>query len=181
MRRRNSPSTVSEAFEVDMKLSYTLCFLLQGECILMLNRKSPPNMGLWNGLGGKIEPGESPHAAALREVREEADLALADARFAGVVTWTSEKGSGGMYVFLARLADDISLTLPRETEEGVLSWKPLAWILDPNNLGVVSNIPRFLPMMLERNERYRFHCRYDRDQLVGVEMLPLASDLCAHV
>jgi 8-oxo-dGTP diphosphatase len=166
---------------VDLKLSYTLCFLLQGERVLMLNRQFPPNMGLWNGLGGKIEPGESPSAAVLREVREEADLALTDAQFAGVVTWTSEKGSDGMYVFLSRLADDRARELPRETEEGILSWKPLAWVLDPNNHGVVSNIPHFLPIMLERNERYRFHCRYARHQLVGVEMLPLAPDLCAPV
>lgn len=162
-------------------LSYTLCFLLQGERVLLLNRNAPPNQGLWNGLGGKIEPGESPQASVLREMREEAGLELDAAEFAGVVTWSWEQGSGGMYVFLARLEEDVSLTLPRETDEGILAWKQLDWVLAPENVGVVSNIPHFLPVMLEQNERYRFHCRYNNKQLVGVELLPLASDLCEMV
>lgn len=39
---------------------FTLCFLLHGEDVLMLHRRFPPNQGLWNGVGGHIEPGETP-------------------------------------------------------------------------------------------------------------------------
>jgi len=51
--------------------SYTLCFLTRGDHILMLHRRRPPNQGLWNRVGGRIEAGESPLTACLREVREE--------------------------------------------------------------------------------------------------------------
>ena len=50
---------------------FTLCFLCYEEEILMLHRRFPPNQGLWNGVGGHIEPGETPHQAVIREVREE--------------------------------------------------------------------------------------------------------------
>ena len=41
-------------------MRYTLCFLTRGDDILMLKRNHAPNRGLWNGVGGKIGPGETP-------------------------------------------------------------------------------------------------------------------------
>ena len=43
----------------------------------MLHRRRPPNQGLWNGVGGRIEAGEPPLAACLREVQEETGYRLA--------------------------------------------------------------------------------------------------------
>lgn len=40
----------------------------------MLYRTFPPNAQMWNGLGGKIEAGETPLASVQREVQEEAGL-----------------------------------------------------------------------------------------------------------
>ncbi len=40
-----------------VQLSYTLCFVLHHDRILLLNRECSPNLGLWNGLGGKIDAG----------------------------------------------------------------------------------------------------------------------------
>ena len=48
-------------------LRYTLIFLMRGGDILMLQRRKPPNQGLWNGIGGRIEEGETPEQCALRE------------------------------------------------------------------------------------------------------------------
>ncbi len=33
---------------------YTICFIRKGNKILLLNRNKKPNMGMWNGVGGKI-------------------------------------------------------------------------------------------------------------------------------
>ncbi len=52
-------------------LRYTLCFLTRGDSVLMLHRQKPPNLGFWNGVGGRLEQGETPRACMLREVREE--------------------------------------------------------------------------------------------------------------
>ena len=75
-----------------MALIYTICFCRRGDAILMLYRNKPPNARQWNGLGGKIELGETPPACVRREVAEVAGIDLCFARrvrFAGLVTWAS--------------------------------------------------------------------------------------------
>ncbi len=42
--------------------------------VLMCLRRKPPYRGLYNLVGGKIEPGESGEAAAYRELREETGI-----------------------------------------------------------------------------------------------------------
>ena len=86
-----------------MQPAYTLCFLTREDEVLMLYRNKPPNQFKWNGVGGKLLPGESPLAACLREVREETGYHLRSARFAGLLTWSSfeDLGDGGLYLFTA--------------------------------------------------------------------------------
>ncbi len=51
-----------------MLLPYTICFCLRGEQVLMLYRSKPPNAQRWNGLGGRIEEGETPLVCVQREI-----------------------------------------------------------------------------------------------------------------
>lgn len=44
---------------------------IRGDEVLLIRRGAPPRMGEWSLPGGRIEPGESTEAAALRELREE--------------------------------------------------------------------------------------------------------------
>ncbi len=53
---------------------HTLCFIKRNEEILMLNREYDPVKGLWNGIGGKIEKGETPLENAIREIKEETNI-----------------------------------------------------------------------------------------------------------
>jgi len=134
---------------VKTPLEYAICFITRGEHMLLVNRRYPPNMGLWNGVGGRLERGEDPHAGILREVREETGITVAGASFAGVVTWSVDAGvTGGMHAFVVALEPGFVYETPRPTEEGILDWKDTAWIFDPKNRGVVPNIARFLPPML---------------------------------
>ncbi len=49
----------------------TLCFIRRNDELLMLNREYKPTLGLWNGVGGKIEGNETPLECVIREVKEE--------------------------------------------------------------------------------------------------------------
>ncbi len=44
---------------------------LRGGSVLLIKRGKPPREGQWSIPGGRIEPGETAVAAALRELREE--------------------------------------------------------------------------------------------------------------
>ena len=146
--------------------AYTLCFIKRDDNILMINRVFAPLMGKWNGVGGRIEEGESPMACILREAYEETGINLDSVTDCGVVTWSQDGASfGGMHIFLAEVENDFSFTTPRKTEEGILDWKKISWILHPQNIGVVSNIQSFLPMMLKGDLRYKHTCLYKGQEL----------------
>jgi len=161
-------------------LPYTICFCRRGDVVLMLHRARPPVAHRWNGVGGKIEPGETPLTCVWREVEEETGLDLHAAervRFAGLVRWGpgGDIGHGiGMYVFIA----DFSAEYPiwgdeRLVPEGRLSWKPLLWVCDPTNMAVVDNIPHFLPAMLARTVPLEYRCDYSDGSLLRVTARPL--------
>ncbi len=44
------------------------------EVVLILKKRPERLAGKWNGVGGKIEPGEKEHVAAIREIKEETGL-----------------------------------------------------------------------------------------------------------
>lgn len=49
----------------------TLCFIQEGERMLLIKKKRGVGEGLFNGPGGKIEGDETPQECAIRETREE--------------------------------------------------------------------------------------------------------------
>ena len=49
----------------------TLCFVLREGQILLIEKKRGLEAGKVNGPGGRIEPGETPEQAAIRETQEE--------------------------------------------------------------------------------------------------------------
>lgn len=80
----------------------TLCYVQRSGQYLMLHRvkkKQDMNQDKWIGIGGKLEPGESPEDCLLREAQEETGLTLTDYRFRGVVTFVSDRW-GTEYMFL---------------------------------------------------------------------------------
>jgi len=164
---------------VIMELQYTICFIKRGDSILLLNRESPAWMGKWNGVGGKIEKDETPYDCIVREIEEETGIVLAsvahlsdftslhvqsDAIFKGKITWEEVGGqyTGGMYAFLLELPEVFTYETPRKTEEGILDWKSLDWILHEKNTGV-ANLKYFLPKLINDPKTYRHRFVYDGD------------------
>jgi 8-oxo-dGTP diphosphatase len=151
-------------------LRYTLCFLTRGDLVLMLHRHRPPNQGLWNGVGGRLEPGESPRACVLREVREETGFALGDAAFRGLLTWDGfEIPPGGLYIFTA----EAPAGEPERCSEGELAWMPRAWVFSAPE--VVSNIHIFGPPVLGGAAPCRYHFSYRDGRIVSALRLPVGN------
>ena len=160
-------------------LLWTLCFIRRGGQLLLLERRREPNRGLWSGVGGKLDPGESPRDGVLREVREETGLDaadLVDVRFGGVVTWAIEgRPLLGAYAFVVSLRDGVAYSVPRETDEGVLDWKDVEWVLDASNEGVPVSARRYLRALLEGAVPQEHQFRFEGDRLTDYAVVPLSE------
>ncbi len=70
----------------------TLCFPLRdgahGREVLLIEKRRGLGEGWYNGPGGKLEAGETPRECAIRETREEVDLAVDAVEKAGELTFT---------------------------------------------------------------------------------------------
>ncbi len=151
--------------------AFTLCFLLNGEDVLMLHRRFPPNQGLWNGVGGHIEPGETPGEAIIREVFEETGYCLQDPQFAGLLTWEGfEIPPGGIYIFTAEVGDRHFVT----NHEGDLAWMPRDWACSSSH--VVDNIHVFLPKILQDRDVLHYHFTYHDGVRIRDEIRALPED-----
>lgn len=98
--------------------------------------------GLWNGIGGHVERGESPLEAATREFHEEVGLRLAAGALAGtlVVDLGADPGLV-LFVFVGEAGSGE----PKASEEGRLGWFSPEAI---DSLPVVSDLPLLLPRAL---------------------------------
>jgi ADP-ribose pyrophosphatase YjhB (NUDIX family) len=62
--------------------------------LLVVLRANEPNPGLWSIPGGRVESGESPAEAAVREVGEETGLVVEAGPLLGVLHWESRRTDG---------------------------------------------------------------------------------------
>ncbi|WP_199621275.1 NUDIX hydrolase [Paenibacillus alkalitolerans] len=151
-------------------LKYTICYIKQADKILLLNREYPSWMGVWNGVGGKLEPNETARESILREVTEETGIVLDSIQFKGIGTWyINGKVIGGMYTYFAELPPDFLYETPIKTTEGILDWKDIQWILHPENRGVVNNIPRSIERIIHEPACFEHRCFYEDGRLVHDE------------
>lgn len=107
-----------------MKLA-TLCYVRKNGRTLMLHRvkkKDDVHEGKWNGLGGKLEPGESPEDCVVREVREEAGLMIKAPVLKGFLTFPGFAKDEDWYVFVFTASNFSGRLL--ESPEGNLAWIP---------------------------------------------------------
>lgn len=155
-----------------MKLA-TLCYIVRDGRTLMLHRNPKPGMrgGRWNGLGGKLEPGESPEQCVVREVREESGLTVLDPRLRALLTFPADPHTGGEdWYVVVYTATRTSGELQAQTEEGALEWVEDARL---PSLEVFEGDRIFLPLLLDpETPVFSAVFRYDAaDHLVSHEVV----------
>lgn len=87
--------------------------------------------GYWEFPGGKVEPGETPDDALVREIREELDTEISVDQYVTTVEWDYQTFHLSMRCYLCRVVSG-ALTL--------LEHEAAAW-LDKENLRSVSWLP----------------------------------------
>jgi 8-oxo-dGTP diphosphatase len=109
----------------------TLCYLRQGGKTLMVHRIKKPNdmhQGKWNGLGGKLEPGETPEECAIREIYEESGLVVHKLIYKGLLTFPGFANEEDWYAFVF-VGTEFSGELI-DSPEGNLDWVEDGRLLD---------------------------------------------------
>lgn len=159
-------------------INYNICFVKRENYILMLNRNFKPWMGCWNGVGGKIEVNETAKESVVREIYEETGITEYELQFKGLITWSIDGNQyGGMFLYIANVANEFTYETPIRTNEGILDWKPIEWIKDPYNMGVAANVPISIEMIVNDYDCYEHHCTYVDGKLVGHESIKINSKL----
>jgi 8-oxo-dGTP diphosphatase len=101
----------------------TLCYIRRDGRTLMVHRIKKQNdmhLGKWNGLGGKLEPGETPEECAIREVWEESGLVTRNPQLKGLITFPGFSNEEDWYAFLFVITEFEGELI--DSPEGVLKW-----------------------------------------------------------
>lgn len=103
------------AFSDRLPLQAVVIFLIYEDEVLLAKKLNKIGQGLWNGYGGKIEPGETKLECALRELEAESDIVLSprdleemgcvDCITYGDPTGESIQSSMRVTIFTARLKE----------------------------------------------------------------------------
>lgn len=110
-----------------LKKTASMVVLQNQDAFLLLERKNPPNQGMFVPVGGKLEPFETPSQAAIRETFEETGLTIRHLKFGGVLIESSPTDYNWQsYIYLA----EIEKIPPPPCDEGRLSWISFTNILD---------------------------------------------------
>jgi len=155
---------------VGLKKAAVLCILRSKAGFLLIHRSQEPNLGKYTPIGGKVGPFETPAAAAIREVKEEAGVSVKDVRLRGILTETSPTDFNWIsYVYTA----DITAVPPIKCREGTLEWVERE---------LLDSIPKpktdsFIYDYISRSEFFVFDAVYDGN----VELIALIDELSGKI
>jgi len=102
------------------KIILTLCIICSKNRVLLGHKKRGFGSGLWNGFGGKVEAGETPEEAMIRETEEEACISPKSYKQCGLLHFSFDDQPQIVEVHVFR-ADGYE-GHPAETEEMAPRW-----------------------------------------------------------
>ena len=152
----------------------TLCYIERDNQYLMLHRTKKAddyNHDKWIGIGGHIEPGETPKDCVLREVLEETGLTLTDCAYRGIVRFRSDDYEDeDMHLFSAdRYTGEII-----DCDEGDLAWIDKADLL---RLTMWEGDKVFLRLLDTRRNFFDLTLNYHGETLVGAVLDGLPMEI----
>lgn len=116
-----------------------------GQNALFCRRSKPPYQGLYNFVGGKVEPGEESLAAAYRELFEETGISRAEIGLVHLMNLEYPLEQGRLEVYAGRLRTDFSV----HGDENELLWLSLEEdFFDPARFAGVGNVGHILKVLL---------------------------------
>lgn len=153
----------------------TLCFVfdrIHGR-LLMIHKKRGQGTGKWNVPGGKVRPGESEEAAAIRETEEETGLRPSGLRLAGRLEFYFPEGNGWDNTCAVFTTEVCAGTLVPESEECSAEWVSLHAI--PYE-GMWDADRRWMPLLLDGKTFHRAYVFDAQDRVREENVLdsPLA-------
>lgn len=147
----------------------TLCFVIQDGRILLIRKKRGLGAGKINGPGGRLESGESPLEAAIRETEEELGVTPTDLQWGGILRFQFLDGySLECTVFLASSA----IGEPIETDEAVPLWTDLQAI--PYHEMWADDV-HWLPGVISGG-KFLGYFRFDGDEMLNRAVFWLQDD-----
>jgi len=151
------------------QLRATLLFVVRRGEVLLIRKKRGLGAGKLNGPGGKLDAGETPLAAAIREVQEEVGVTPIGVEQRGEIRFLFSDGlSIEGYVFTASEC----LGEPRETDEATPRWVPLDRIPWAE---MWADDVHWLPWLLA-GHRFRGRVLFDGDVLLDHRFERLPDD-----
>jgi 8-oxo-dGTP diphosphatase len=137
----------------------TLLFVVEEDRVLLIRKKRGLGAGKINAPGGRIEPGESATAAAVRECQEELHITPTGVEEVGELSFQFADG----YALHARVFRASGLEgTPTETDEAIPLWTPLDRIPFAE---MWADDALWIPKMLAR-ERFRGRFVFDGERML---------------
>jgi 8-oxo-dGTP diphosphatase len=152
---------------IEMKLA-TLCYIRRQGKTLMVHRIKKANdmhQGKWNGLGGKLEMGETPEECAVREIKEESGLIVVNPKLKGLLTFPGFANDEDWYAFVFVITDFEGELI--DSAEGDLAWVDDSELM---NLNLWEGDHIFLPW-LEQESFFSGKFVYEEGRLVSHQVV----------
>lgn len=136
--------------------------------VLMVHRNARQNddhLGKYNGLGGKMDPGEDVVSCMKREIAEEAGIECLDLKLRGTINWTGFGPKGEDWLGFIFRIDHYVGTPHSSNPEGNLEWIDLSQL---EKLPLWEGDRYFLKLVFDEDPR-AFHgfMPYKNDKALG--------------
>jgi 8-oxo-dGTP diphosphatase len=121
--------------------------------VLMIHRNARPDdqhLGKYNGLGGKMEPGEDIAACMRREILEEAGITCESMQLRGTLNWPGFGKHGEDWLGFIFLIDRYAGMPLQANAEGTLEWVALQRLM---TLPMWEGDRHFLPLVFDADPR----------------------------